>query len=187
MSPSCSQNDAARVSQRKGRVRAAQVGLLYDNANTGLAVTVIAVPILGYFQSLAVRPRIAVGWSLYMLIVARPIHFDSQITWAQLARLRTCQWLTVFAVGAGLAGSGWGAAGILLYPEAKLMSQVFLVLVLGGMMLGGRTAIGGAAEAFLAFLIPTGILPGVRLVIRRRQGTHRPPWGCWLRCSLLRY
>ena len=69
MSPSCSQNDAARVSQRKGRVGAAQVGLLYDNANTGLAVTVIAVPILGTFSRLP-SARIAVGWSLYMSIVA---------------------------------------------------------------------------------------------------------------------
>ena len=44
------------------------------------------------------------------------------------------------------------------------MSQVFLVFVLGGMMLGGASLLAARTEAFLAFLIPTGILPAVRLL-----------------------
>ncbi len=77
----------------------------------------------------------------------------------------TRRWSAAFAIGAGLAGAGWGAAGILLYPEAQLANQVFLVFILGGMMLGAASILAPRPEAFLAFLVPTGLAPGVRLVI----------------------
>jgi hypothetical protein len=34
----------------------------------------------------------------------------------------------------------------------------------GGMMLGGASLLAPRREAFLAFLIPTGLLPAIRLV-----------------------
>jgi signal transduction histidine kinase/ActR/RegA family two-component response regulator len=74
-------------------------------------------------------------------------------------------------VGAGLAGAGWGAAGILLYPPAHLSNQVFLVFVLGGMMLGAASLLAPRPEAFLAFLLPAGLGPALRLVLDAGQ-TH---------------
>jgi len=53
-----------------------------------------------------------------------------------------------------MAGVGWGGAGILLYPEARLTNQVFLVFVLGGMMLGASSVLTARPAAFLPFLIP---------------------------------
>jgi signal transduction histidine kinase/CheY-like chemotaxis protein len=64
-----------------------------------------------------------------------------------------------------LAGAGWGAAGILLYPEHQLQHQVFLSFILGGMMLGAVSLLAPRPEAFLAFLIPTGLAPAVRLAV----------------------
>ena len=69
-------------------------------------------------------------------------------------------------MGAALAGAGWGAAGILLYPEAHLANQVFLVFVLGGMMLGAASVLAPRPEAFLAFMVPAGLAPAVRLVLQ---------------------
>jgi signal transduction histidine kinase/CheY-like chemotaxis protein len=65
-----------------------------------------------------------------------------------------------------LAGAGWGAAGILLYPEAHLANQLFLAFILGGMMLGAASLLAPRPEAFLAFLIPTGLAPAVRFAIQ---------------------
>ena len=62
-----------------------------------------------------------------------------------------------------MAGAGWGAASIVLWPEAAL-NQVFLLFVLGGMMLGGASLLASRSEAFLAFLLPTGLLPAIRLL-----------------------
>jgi signal transduction histidine kinase/CheY-like chemotaxis protein len=64
-----------------------------------------------------------------------------------------------------LAGTGWGGAGILLYPEAHLTNQLFLVFILGGMMLGAGSLLAPRPEAFLAFLTPTGLIPTVRLLV----------------------
>jgi len=76
------------------------------------------------------------------------------------------EWRAGFVVGVGLAGIGWGGAGILLYPQAHLTNQLFLVFVLGGMMLGAGSLLAARPEAFLAFLIPTGVVPTVRLLVQ---------------------
>jgi len=83
--------------------------------------------------------------------------------------LEASRWAAKFAIGAGLAGSGWGAAGILLYPAAPLGSQVILVFVLGGMMLGSASVLAPRPEAFLAFIVPTGLAPAVRLGLEGGQ------------------
>ena len=75
------------------------------------------------------------------------------------------KWRTVFTVGVGLTGAGWGAAGILLYPAAHLTNQVFLVFVLGGMMLGASSVLAPRPEAFLTFLVPAGLIPAIRLFL----------------------
>ena len=75
-------------------------------------------------------------------------------------------WGAAFAIGAGLGGAGWGTAGVLLYPEAHPGNQVFLVFVLGGVMLGAASLLAPRPEAFLAFIVPSGLAPAVRLVLQ---------------------
>jgi signal transduction histidine kinase/ActR/RegA family two-component response regulator len=80
-------------------------------------------------------------------------------------------WGRAFAIGSGMAGLGWGAAGVLLYPEAELTHQVYLIFVLGGMMLGAASLLAPLREAFLSFLIPSGFVPALRLVLAGSE-TH---------------
>ena len=63
-----------------------------------------------------------------------------------------------------MSGAGWGAAGILLYPQGNLAHQIFLVFILGGMMLGAGALLASQRAAFLAFIVPTGLMPAVRLL-----------------------
>ena len=145
-------------------MRAAQIRLLYDNANTGIAVTVLAAPALAYFQSFLIRHRILFIWLAYMLLVSAGRFLLSRryrVTPQDGKRIPA--WGTIFAIGAGLAGAGWGAAGILLYPDEEIPNQMFLVFVLGGMMLSGASLLAARPEAFLAFLVPTGVIPALRL------------------------
>jgi signal transduction histidine kinase/CheY-like chemotaxis protein len=151
--------------ERVRHVRAAQIRLLYGNSNTGIAVTVIAASALAYFQWGVVPSAAVLTWVGYMLLVAAARFILGRRYWHRNPSLSEIgPWCTAFAVGAGMAAVGWGAAGILLYPEARLMNQVFLVFVLGGMMLGGASLLAPRAEAFLAFLLPTGLLPAIRLL-----------------------
>ncbi len=173
MSPSRSRNEAARAAQgqRKRQVRAAQVRLLYGNANTGIGVTILVASVLGYFQWRVIQHPIVLGWLLYMLLVSVGRFILARRFWrASPSCANIGRWSAAFTVGAGLAGGGWGAAGILLYPEAWLMNQVLVVFVLGGMMLGGASLLAPRPEAFLAFLIPTGLLPAIRLLYLGDEG-----------------
>jgi PAS domain S-box-containing protein len=145
----------------------AQIRLLYSNANIGIGITIFAATTLALIQW-GIVPELAVfGWWIYMLSVS--------VSRAALVRryrraapkcgdMRT--WRAAFAIGVGLAGAGWGGAGLLLYPQAHLTNQVFLAFVLGGMMLGAGFLLAPRPEAFLAFLIPTGVAPTVRFFLQ---------------------
>src|SRR5262249_11422440 len=81
------------------------------------------------------------------------------------------KWRIAFAIGSGLAGFGWGAAGFLLYNEAEFTNQVFIIFVLGGMMLGAASLLAPRPEAFWGFLIPAGLAPAIRLLLQGDE-TH---------------
>lgn len=159
------QSVSAIDSERKLKLRAAQIRLLYENANTGIAVTLLAGPVLAYFQTFVVNYLVALGWLAYMLLVSATRFLLVRRYWHSPTDCARVQgWGTLFAVSAGLAGAGWGAAGVVLYPKEDLTNQLFLIFVIGGMMLGGASLLAGRPEAFQAFLIPSGILPAIRLV-----------------------
>ncbi len=162
-----SRNEAtpAPQGQRELQVRAAQIRLLYTNSNTGIGVTIIAAPVLGGLQWTVVDHATVLGWLAYMLLVSAGRWILSG--WYRRSSPHPTEigrWGRDFALGAGLAAAGWGAAGFLLYPEAQLVNQVFLLFVLGGMMLGAASLLAPRREAFLAFLLPTGLLPAIRLL-----------------------
>ena len=174
MSRSSSANEAARTGKysRKQQILAAEIRLLYSNANVGAGVTLIAASILAYLQWEVVPHPIILCWWLYMVLVSvarftlARRYWDTSPTGTAVSR-----WGATYAGIAGLAGAGWGAAGILLYPAAHLTNQVFLIFVLGGMMLGAVSVLAPRPEAFLAFLIPAGLAVSVRLVFQGDQ-TH---------------
>jgi signal transduction histidine kinase/ActR/RegA family two-component response regulator len=152
---------------RRRQVLAAQVRLLYGNANVGIGVTLVATLVLGRFQWDLVGHPIVLSWCLYMFLVT-----VGRFTLARLYRrsapssLETGRWRAGFVVGAGLAGTGWGAAGILLYPEARFVNQLFLVFMLGGMILGAASILAARPEAHLAFILPAGLAPAARLAFQ---------------------
>jgi hypothetical protein len=73
------------------------------------------------------------------------------------------RWRTIYTVGVGLTGAGWGAAGILLFPSGHLINQVLLVFVLG-VMIGASSVLASRPEAFYSFLLPAGLIPALRLL-----------------------
>jgi len=112
------------------------------------------------------------GWCLYTLLISGARFTLGRLYWRRgrssagtaPSGPETARWGTAFAIGAGLAGAGWGAVGVLLYPAAHLEHQVFLVFILGGMMLGSVSVLAPRLDAFLAFILPTGLVPVVRLL-----------------------
>ncbi|MEI9970901.1 MAG: hypothetical protein WDO73_01980 [Ignavibacteriota bacterium] len=139
---------------------AAQVRLLYGNAGMGVGITFIAAPILGLLQWEVVPHPLILTWCLCMFVI-------SVARFALTRRYRRLSpaiedarpWALAFTIGSGCAGVGWGSAAILLYPEGRLANQVFLLFILGGMMLGAASLLAPRPEAFVAFMVPAGLVP----------------------------
>ena len=154
---------------RKQQIYAAEVQLLYTNANLGIGVTALATAALGYLQWNVISHPVVVGWAVCVLLVAAArfvLAYRYRRTASAEKRVRW--WDAAFAAGAGLAGAGWGAAGVLLYP-GDLKHQVFLVFVLGGMMLGAASLLAPRQLTFLVFLLPAGLAPAARFVYQGDQ------------------
>ena len=159
--------DRSREESRRVEILAAEIRLLYGNVNVGVIVTLVSAVVLGRLLWGVVPSFNILGWCLYTFSVS-----IARFALAQAYRrsapssVAAGKWGTAFTIGSGLAGVGWGAAGIFLYPQAHLESQMFLVFILGGMMLGAASLLAARPEAFLAFMLPTGIAPSVRLMIQ---------------------
>lgn len=148
------------------QILSAQLRLLYANANLGLGVTVLASTILAALQWGIVPKFVIVGWWFYMALIA-VVRYALSRRYPHPLPIGTDvkTWRTAFAVGVAFAAAGWGGAGILLYPPAHLANQVFLIFVLGGMMLGASSLLAARPEAFITFLLPTGLAPALRLFL----------------------
>jgi signal transduction histidine kinase len=68
---------------------------------------------------------------------------------------KIASWRRALAVAYGLAGIGWGAAAILLYPRVTMPYQLFLLFILGGSGVGGMAALAPVRAAFVAYLTAT--------------------------------
>jgi hypothetical protein len=120
MSPSLPSAEPAGHRRRvlKQAVRVEQIRLLYANATLAAGVTVVAASILSYLQWKVVLHPIVLAWLAYMIAVSL-VRFGLARFYRELAdNLQNTRQMVAFMIGTGLAGAGWGAAGIVLYPEA---------------------------------------------------------------------
>lgn len=150
--------------QRQRQVHAAETRLLYDNACTGIVSTVVIAALLAYAQW-DVRPRaVVVAWLVYVLLVSAARYMLVRRYWrTSPSDIDSRYWSMAFALGASMAAAGWIVAAIVLYAPARPMNQAFLVFVVGGVMLGGASLLAARPEAFLTFLLPTGLATALRL------------------------
>jgi signal transduction histidine kinase/CheY-like chemotaxis protein len=154
--------DSNRSTQR---LLSAQLRLVYDNATLGAAVHVLAATVLcGLLWHLIARPRV-IGWWLYIALVAG-FRYTLARRYRQASPVSTDleAWRRAFLISVGMAATGWGAAGALLYPQAHLGSQVILLFVLGGMMLGASSLLAPLTAAFVPYLSLAGLIPTFRLL-----------------------
>ncbi len=68
------------------------------------------------------------------------------------------KWANQFRIGVILNGIVWGSSGILLFPESSFLHQVFLILVLGGLIAGVTTSL-SAMQSILKVFICLLIIP----------------------------
>ena len=147
-------------------MRAAETRLLYENAATGIVVTIVIASLVAYAQSRDISRVPLLIWLFYMLLVSAARHLLVRRYWrASPNTTESDTWNSAFVFGTALAAAGWAAAAFVLYLPARPMNEAFLVFVVGGMMLGGASLLAARPEAFLTFLLPTGLLTALRLAV----------------------
>ena len=150
--------------QRQLQVQAAETRLLYENASTGVIATILIASLLAYEQRSIVSGFVVSLWLLYMLLTSAARFLLVRRYWrVSPSDTDIGRWNVAFVAGAAMAAAGWGAAAIVLYPPARPLNETFLVFVVGGVMLGAASLLAARPEAFLTFLLPTGLLTALGL------------------------
>jgi signal transduction histidine kinase/CheY-like chemotaxis protein len=149
---------------RRRALKAAETRLLYQNATTGIVATLVITSLLAYAEWAVVSPVVVSIWWLYMLLVSAARFLLVRRYW-RASRNDTDHgpWNMAFVIGAAMAAAGWAAAAVVLYQPGRPMSETFLMFVVGGVMLGGASLLAARPEAFLTFLLPTGLVISLRL------------------------
>lgn len=158
--------------QHREAIRTEQVRLLYANAPAGFVATGVNALLLAFAQWAVISPLVILPWLTYMLTLTM---LRAALVWrfqqAEPAPHRMGQWGVLFGIGAGLAGIGWGGAGVVLFPSASITHQVFLAFVLGGMIAGSVGLLAPRMPVFLSFVVPTALPVIIRLLA---QGDRMP-------------
>jgi signal transduction histidine kinase len=149
-----------------------QVRLLYSGGIEGLLATTINAPILAYIQRDVIAGPIIGWWLLYMATMTLARAALVYQYWQTPDTDRSAaHWSRTYGIGAALAGLGWGAAGIMLYPPDSIPHQVFLVFMLGGMAAGAVAVLTPRIVIFLAFFLPT-LLPLIGQLVMQPSELH---------------
>jgi signal transduction histidine kinase len=153
--------------QRTEAIRAEQIRLLYANAPAGFVATVLNAILLTLTQWPVIAAPVILSWLAAMLTLTL---LRALLVWQFQRRRPDSQaigpWGTLFGIGTGLAGIGWGAAGIVLFPVTSMTHQVFLAFVLGGMIAGAVGLLSARMHVFLSFAGPAALPVIVHLFIQ---------------------
>ena len=144
-----------------------KLNLLYNQSSAGFLATIANAGIL-IFLLWGIASPVGLGaWFAYVVSVTLARFF--LVSWYHQqprAPEETAQWRARFLVGAGAAGLGWGLASVCFLPTDSLVYQAFFVLLMGGLGAGGLAVLGADLQAFYLFLVPTLLLPPVRLFLQ---------------------
>ena len=142
-----------------------QIATLYRLAPGYYLVTLVAAGLVCAVLQSQIDPVRLWGW-LVAIIVLTAIRFT--LLWHyRSARTKAGEsrtWATSHVLTSILAGILWGLSAHLLAPSNAMPLQAFVYIVLAGMMAGAALSSTVYLPAFLAFVLPIGILVLVRLM-----------------------
>ena len=145
--PTDSAREASLSSQRVTLLYEALPAALVAGSGCALALVLVNWTVLPHGWLLA--------WLVYQLILATGLYglarsFKSKTS----TSVTVLRWDRTFVAGTALAGLGWGAFALLLFPESSPAHQVFLAFVLGGVVAGSSFTLAARFDAFLFFAVP---------------------------------
>ena len=154
-------------------VQVEQVRILYDQAASGLAVTLVVSLTLGTFLATeeATVPTIGIWWFATVLIVVGRWRLIQRFHTANDVDSNPAIWSKRFVVGAILAGLTWGIGGAALAVEVSLLNQALILLVIAAMVATAILYLGSVVSAYVGYLL-SATLPLLAWMLWQRDAIH---------------
>ena len=133
--------------------------LFYGYAPTVLVANAVSGTLIVFVFWGLVAEHLLIGWYVLLLatVVARA-RLWSRYRREPGAAGQVARWEQLAAVGSGVSGILWGAAGALFFVPHSPIHHTVLAFVLGGMGAGAVASLAAHLPAFHAYLLPS-VLP----------------------------
>ncbi len=133
--------------------------ILFSNLSSGIFAQVVVSIAMIFVQYDVVPTKNIVLWFFYsfFIIIFRVVLLRKFRALKNVQAKEMIVWRKHFVLGAFLAGSVWGLAGVILFPQDSVFHQFFIVLLIVGMT-AGAIVLSVVRKAMLAFFIPA-IMP----------------------------
>jgi PAS domain S-box-containing protein len=166
-------NDDEILKALKPMVQVEQVRILYDQAASGLAVTLVVSLTLGTFliTEEATVPTIGTWWFTTVLVVAWRWRLIQRFHAANDVESNPAIWSKRFVVGAILAGLTWGIGGAVLAFEVSLLNEALILLVIAAMAATAILYLGSVVAAYVGYLL-SATLPLLAWMLWQRDIIH---------------
>lgn len=158
-------------STRFCRILPEQIKLVYTHAFSGFLVTLAgALLLLVVLWPVAGQARLLLWLALMALIILGCYALVRSYRRVTDIEAQAERWRSRLVMGAAAIGLGWGVAGALLFP-ADAVHQLFLALLLGGLVAGALPYLAAVTSAYLAFVLPA-LLPFAGLLLIKGGPTY---------------
>jgi signal transduction histidine kinase len=141
------------------RCRSEQVEALYRHAPGNYLATLVTAAIACVVLYAQVPPLRLWGWfGVVAVFTVIRFHWLRRYHASKPHGADAGRWALGYVVTSAVAGTLWGSAAHVLMPPESLALQAFVYILIAGMMAGAALALTVYLPAYLAFILPLGIL-----------------------------
>jgi signal transduction histidine kinase len=149
------------------RVRTEQVRLLYAQAPMGAAASLFIAPMLVLVTWNVLPQPVLVAW-LVMLETTALARLVLTVAFHRCPDPDAAaeRWAARYTWACAANGICWGGCAILLALSPALVYDVFIALILGGVLMGSVFTLSPVLNAYFAYALPLGLPPVLWLLLR---------------------
>ena len=178
---------------KKAAIQSAQLQQLLSISNVSLVASILIATILAYMQREVIPSKVLLPWYSFM-VLATFLRASQIITYQrhsvdddEAIRVRLVRFRLIILV----ASLVWGSAGFLLFPANDPQHQVFLILMLAGMTVGGVVSFSADLVSAIVFSVLLIAPVTIRLFVSRDSllvatGLATMLYLCFMLMSLVR-
>jgi signal transduction histidine kinase len=149
----------------EGEIRAARIGVLYQQTPTVIVVNVLNAALVALVLVQRGEPAYWYVW-LTLIAVLSIARAGLWVSYRRSVRAASsaARWARMSTIASTLSGILWGIGCALLFPDG-IVEQTFLAFVIGGMCAGALVTLCYHAPALLGYVLPATLPMALRYVM----------------------